>query len=103
MGATAEPVIAPQRKHQPATSRFGEFVTILHRRRTSVIAAFSAAAILAYLILRYGLRTSSGISQIPLLAVLFFGGVPLVYELARNLLCREFGSDLLAGISIVTS
>ena len=34
---------------------------------------------------------------------LFFGGIPLVYELARNLLRREFGSDLLAGISIVTS
>jgi cation transport ATPase len=28
---------------------------------------------------------------------------PLVYDLAKNLLHREFGSDLLAGISIVTS
>jgi len=103
MGTTVQPVIAPKLTHQPATSRLGEFVIILHRRRTSVIAGFSAAAILAHLILRYGLRTSSEISQIPLFAALFFGGIPLVYVLARNLLCREFGSDLLAGISIVTS
>ena len=44
-----------------------------------------------------------GIYQIPLLATLVFGGIPLVYELTKNLLRREFGSDLLAGISIVTS
>ena len=39
----------------------------------------------------------------PLLVVLAFGGIPLVYELLKKLLRREFGSDLLAGISIVTS
>src|SRR5262249_31346136 len=37
------------------------------------------------------------------IAVLVLGGVPLVYELLKKLLQREFGSDLLAGISIVTS
>src|SRR6185369_169926 len=41
--------------------------------------------------------------QLPLLATLLFGGVPLVIELLLKLLRREFGSDLLAGISIVTS
>jgi hypothetical protein len=39
----------------------------------------------------------------PLFAVLALGGVPLVYTLSRKLLAREFGSDLLAGLSIVTS
>lgn len=39
----------------------------------------------------------------PLVAVLVLGGVPLVSTLSRKLLAREFGSDLLAGISIVTS
>jgi heavy metal translocating P-type ATPase len=39
----------------------------------------------------------------PLLAALVFGGAPLVFDLTRNLLRREFGSDLLAGISIITS
>ena len=99
----AQAITAPKLRHQPPTSRFWESVTVLHRRRTSVIAAFSCAAILVHLILRFALRASPGVSQIPLLAALVFGGVPLVYELARNLLRREFGSDLLAGISIVTS
>lgn len=39
----------------------------------------------------------------PLYVVLAGGGVPLVVELAKKLLDREFGSDLLAGISIVSS
>ena len=89
--------------YQPPTRRFRESVTILHRRRTSVIAVFSATAILAHLLLRFAFHASPGISQIPLLAVFVFGGIPLVYELSKNLLRREFGSDLLAGISIITS
>jgi cation transport ATPase len=73
------------------------------RRKTSVIAVLAAAAILVHLILRFALHTSPGAYQIPLLATLGLGGIPLVYELLKNLLRREFGSDLLAGISIVTS
>jgi heavy metal translocating P-type ATPase len=38
-----------------------------------------------------------------LYVVLAFGGVPLVLSLAIKALRREFGSDLLAGISIVTA
>ena len=38
-----------------------------------------------------------------LLATLAIGGLPLLYDLLRKLLNREFGSDLLGGISIVTS
>jgi heavy metal translocating P-type ATPase len=94
---------ATKLRHQPPVRRFWESVAILHRRRTSVIAVFAAVAILAHLVFRFALRTPPGIYQIPLLATLLFGGVPLVYELSRNLLRREFGSDLLAGISIVTS
>jgi heavy metal translocating P-type ATPase len=94
---------APKLRHQPPASRFWESVTVLHRRRTSVIAVFAATAIGVHLVLRFALHVSSEIYQIPLLATLVFGGIPLVYELARNLLRREFGSDLLAGISIVTS
>jgi heavy metal translocating P-type ATPase len=41
--------------------------------------------------------------QLPLLGVLLFGGIPLVFELLVKLIHFEFGSDLLAGISIVTS
>lgn len=39
----------------------------------------------------------------PLWCVLAFGGVPLVWDLLLKMLRREFGSDLLAGISIVVS
>jgi heavy metal translocating P-type ATPase len=38
-----------------------------------------------------------------LLATLVLGGLPLLYDLIRKLLKREFGADLLGGISIVTS
>lgn len=41
--------------------------------------------------------------QWPLVAALIGGGIPLVLELARGALRGEFGSDLLAGMSIVTS
>jgi heavy metal translocating P-type ATPase len=94
---------APKLRHQPPASRFWESITALHRRRTSVIAIFATVAIVVHLVLRFALRTPPGIYQIPLLAALAFGGIPLVYELAKHLLRSEFGSDLLAGISIVTS
>jgi heavy metal translocating P-type ATPase len=94
---------APKLRHQPPASRFWESIIVLHRRRTSVIAIFATVAIVVHLVLRFALRTPPGIYQIPLLATLAFGGIPLVYELAKHLLWRQFGSDLLAGISIVTS
>ena len=94
---------APKLRHQPPASRFWESIIVLHRRRTSVIAIFATVAIVVHLVLRFALRTPPGIYQIPLMATLAFGGIPLVYELAKHLLRRQFGSDLLAGISIVTS
>lgn len=39
----------------------------------------------------------------PLFIALVGGGIPLVWELARGAMRGEFGSDLLAGMSIVTS
>ena len=60
-------------------------------------------AILLHLVLRFGFHTTPGTSQIPLLATLALGGLPLLYDLLRKLLKREFGSDLLGGISIITS
>jgi heavy metal translocating P-type ATPase len=72
-------------------------------RRTTVIAALSMVAILLHLALRFGFQTTPGTYQIPLLATLALGGLPLLYDLLRKLLKREFGSDLLGGISIITS
>src|SRR5690349_24831320 len=53
--------------------------------------------------MRFAWRTSESAYQIPLLATLALGGIPLVLDLLKKLWHREFGSDLLAGISIITS
>lgn len=75
----------------------------LWHRKTTVIATLSIAAILLHLAFRFGFHTTPGTYQIPLLATLALGGLPLLYDLFRKLLKREFGSDLLGGISIITS
>ncbi len=75
----------------------------LWHRKTTVIAALSIAAIVVHVAFRFGFHTTPGTYQIPLLAVLALGGLPLLYDLLRKLLKREFGSDLLGGISIITS
>lgn len=75
----------------------------LWQRKTTVIAALSIAAILLHLVCRFGFHTTPTIYQIPLLTTLTVGGVPLLYDLFRKLLRGEFGSDLLGGISIITS
>jgi len=59
--------------------------------------------IVAHLALRWGSATSPAIRELPLYVVLAAGGAPLVLSLALKLVRRQFGSDLLAGISIVAS
>jgi heavy metal translocating P-type ATPase len=71
--------------------------------KTGVIAALSLAAIVLHLALRFGFHTTTTTHLAPLVAVLSLGGPFLLYDLLRKLLRREFGSDLLGGISIVTS
>jgi heavy metal translocating P-type ATPase len=90
-------------RHQPPHAGFWESTAEVVRRTTTLIAVLAIAGILLHLLLRFAFRTSTGAAQLPLLATLALGGIPLVYELLRKLLRREFGSDLLAGISIVTS
>lgn len=72
-------------------------------RKHSMIAVFTIAAIIAHLVLRFGFHTTKLIFDVPLFAALALGGIPLVIELVVKVWRREFGSDLLAGISIVTS
>lgn len=80
-----------------------ESMAVVWRRKTTVIAVIAVVAIPAHLLLRFAFHTSPSAYQIPLLATLALGGIPLVYDLLKKLLRWEFGSDLLAGISIVTS
>ena len=69
----------------------------------TLIAVFTIIMIAAHLILRFGTLSSQTIQNLPLWAVLAFGGMPLVWGLLVKMLRREFGADLLAGISIVVS
>ena len=71
--------------------------------RASIIAVVAVTGIGAHLGLRWGPDAWRVAQEIPLYAVLAVGGVPLVLSLALKLVQRQFGSDLLAGISIVVS
>lgn len=42
-------------------------------------------------------------SEIPLLTILLVGGLPMVFDLLREMFRGHFGSDLLAAVSILTS
>ena len=67
------------------------------------IALVTIAGILLHLILRYLLDSPPIAWQIPLIVVLIIGGIPLLVPLTKKFFAREFGSDHLAGISIITS
>ncbi|WAK03893.1 heavy metal translocating P-type ATPase [Methylobacter sp. YRD-M1] len=99
-------------------------------RSETLISVLSLLGIGAYLVMRYALDTGHEIYtlsgnasltapdagiysgqfsfrislvELPLIAVLVLGGVPLLYQLAAKLLQRDLGADLLAGMSIVTA
>ncbi|HCT43989.1 MAG TPA: cadmium-translocating P-type ATPase [Phycisphaerales bacterium] len=76
---------------------------MIWHKREIVIAVIAILTITAHLIMRFGMHTDPDAARVPLLVCLFLGGTPLVLELVGKALRREFGSDLLAGISIVTS
>jgi heavy metal translocating P-type ATPase len=60
-------------------------------------------AIVLHLVLRYGTHAPLRVALAPLIVVLLVGGTPLVFDLAKKLVKREFGSDLLAGVSILSA
>jgi heavy metal translocating P-type ATPase len=67
------------------------------------IATLAATGIAAHLALRYGFHAPSLAQFSPLYLTLILGGLPLIVRLTGRIFAREFGSDLLAGISIVVS
>jgi len=69
----------------------------------TLIALLALAGIFLHLVLRYLSDVSRIAWQAPLLVALIAGGLPLLIRLSRKLLQREFGSDHLAGVSIITS
>jgi heavy metal translocating P-type ATPase len=86
------------RSSQPAAWRFRQLLS-----RDTIIAALAVAGIAVHLVLRWGTDAGEFERNLPLYIVLIAGGGPLVVDLAVKALRREFGSDLLAGISIVTA
>lgn len=93
----------PKAEHKSAPAPPWYSATRLWQRKSAVIAVLSITGILSHLMLRYSFHATVGAFRIPLQVTLVFGGLPMVYDLFRKLLKREFGSDLLGGISIITS
>ncbi len=77
--------------------------TSLSKTREAFIAILATLGILAHLVLRYLFEIPAPASLAPLFLALALGGIPLVVALSQKLLSAQFGSDLLAGISIVVS
>jgi heavy metal translocating P-type ATPase len=71
--------------------------------KETLIAGFTLVAIALHVILKYAFHLPAFPSNSPLFAVLLIGGIPMTWELLKKLWKRQFGSDLLAGISIITA
>ena len=69
----------------------------------TLIALVALAGILVHLILRFATGLAGARASAPLLVVLVVGGIPLVLNLVWRGLRGEFGSDHLAGVSIIAS
>lgn len=67
------------------------------------IALLAIVGISIHLAIRFFSPSLQPYIEYPLYATLALGGVPLLYGLIKKLLALDFGSDLIAGISIVTS
>lgn len=98
MNVAAESVSLPASFGTPARRSWPAVAALSSR-----IAVVAIGGILTHLALRWGFDASPAAQALPLYVVLVAGGGPLVVSLALKLVRREFGSDLLAGISIVAA
>ncbi len=87
----------------PAVAAVESVLAAAWRRRSTIIAVVAVVAISVHVLQRFVFHASASAYNLPLLATLVLGGVPLVYELLGKALKRDFGSDLLGGIAIVTA
>jgi heavy metal translocating P-type ATPase len=71
--------------------------------KETYISVLAAACILTSLALRFGFHSAAIAWEVPLLLTILAGGIPLLIDLGRNVLTGQFGSDLLAGLSVVTA
>ncbi|MGH8835644.1 MAG: heavy metal translocating P-type ATPase [Actinomycetes bacterium] len=82
----------------PARARLRAFLSSAQGR----VAAVTLAAILVHLAL-VAFGAPDPWPDLPLYLVVVIGGLPLVWQVARGIVRREAGTDLLAGMSIVTA
>ncbi len=73
------------------------------QKKSAPVAALSIVGIILHLVMRFGFHLPPDLHRIPLLITLVLGGLPMLYDLLRKLLRRDFGSDLLGGVSVITS
>jgi heavy metal translocating P-type ATPase len=97
----AFPIDIPRRGLQGSSARTSP--SELASRWAKVVAFMAAGGIVVHLLLRFVWGSSAVVSEIPLYVALVLGGAPLVVSLSRKLWAGEFGSDFLAGVSIVTA
>lgn len=71
--------------------------------KETYIALLAMLGIAAHLLERYGFSAVARQYNRPLVLTLLVGGSPLLIDLLRKMTKREFGSDLLAGLSITAS
>jgi heavy metal translocating P-type ATPase len=71
--------------------------------KETYIAGFTLLAIALHVALKYALHFPALTYNLPLFAALLVGGIPMVWQLLKKLIKRQFGSDLLAGVSIITA
>lgn len=90
---------ATQQSSRQLTAAGGWLSRLLDDR---TIALVTAGAIFVSLVLQYFAHRPL-IAHWPVIAALVYGGIPLLADLIRKALKREFGSDLLAGMSILTA
>lgn len=79
------------------------FHVLLVRKWNYISVAISTLAIASHLVFQFILRKPEPLSSLPLWLAILAGGLPLVYNLIRQIFRRQFGSDFLAGLSIVTA
>lgn len=67
------------------------------------IAFLSIVAIITNLFFHFILSLPNNICNIPLIILLVLGGIPIIVDLGKKLTAGDFGSDLLAGVSILAA
>lgn len=86
----------------PITGTLGKAASQPNYSRETWMALFVLLCIAAHLLMRYAFHGEPQQAGWPLYVALA-GGLPLLFDLAKNLFRGQFGSDLIAGVSIVSA